>query len=126
MLISTKEVAALERLFTPSTPDTWRDIAVTLFATMKEKVSAVAMSNDDMAGLALALTHGIADNFGGQNLYIPRGVKAIAEEKHQRIIAMRDSGKTCAEVARAMKTTEQTVRNAEAAYRKKLRTTQKQ
>ena len=70
-----------------------------------------------LARLALALTLGLAQDFGGQPLYIPVGAALMSAAKTRRIVAALCSGNSYAAVARRHGVTERRVRQIEAAWR---------
>lgn len=114
--LDAEEIAPLERLFDPLTPDTWRDFALSHYLTLKA-LFAGRYSDGDLATLSLELTKGIAADLGGTQPYIQAGRELLASVRARRIIDLLAQGKSYQEVAALCgKITERHVRRTEAAW----------
>lgn len=96
--LKAEEIAPLERLFDPLTPDTWRDLARSLYLTLRT-LFAARQADADMAALALELTKGIAADMGGTQPYIQAGSQLLASARARRVIELRNQGVSYRDVA---------------------------
>lgn len=96
--LKAEDVAPLERLFDPLTPDTWRDLARSLYLTLRT-VLASRHADADIAALALELTKGIACDMGGTQPYIQAGSQLLASARARRVIELRNQGVSYRDVA---------------------------
>ena len=96
-------------------------LCTSCFVTLRHLAQGGAAGPNADAGqlvrLALALTLGLAQDFGGQPLYIPVGAALMSAAKTRRIVAALCSGNSYAAVARRHGVTERRVRQIEAAWR---------
>ena len=117
------QLAALDALLAPEWPPLWRELCTSCFVTLRHLAQGGAAGLDadadagQLARLALALTLGLAQDFGGQPLYIPVGAALMSAAKTRRIVAALCSGNSYAAVARRHGVTERRVRQIEAAWR---------
>lgn len=119
--LTAEELAPLERLFGPLTPETWRDFARSLYVTLR---TLLAGRNGDaaFAALAMELTRGLAADLGGTQPYIPAGAQMLISARVRRVIDLLNQGKSYAEVAQLCgKISERRVRNIEAAWLREQR-----
>ena len=119
--LTADELAPLERLFGPLTPETWRDFARSLYVTLR---TLLAGRNGDaaFAALAMELTRGIAADMGGAQPYIPVGAQLLNSARVRRVVDLLDQGKSYAEVAQLCgKISERRVRNIQAAWLREQR-----
>lgn len=106
-------IAPLERLFGPLTPDTWRDLALSHYITLR-MVMHGDKTDAELATLAMALTRGIAADMGGSQPYIQAGSQLLASARARRVVSLLEQGKCYREVAAACgKITESRVRQIE-------------
>lgn len=96
--LTAAEIAPLERLFDPLTPETWRDLARSQYLTLRT-LFAGRHADADLAALALELTKGIATDMGGTQPYIQAGSQLLASARARKVIALRNQGKSYREVA---------------------------
>ena len=119
--ITGAQLAALQEQLAPEWPPLWRELCTSCFITLRHLAQGGAAGLDadahDLARLALALTLGLAQDFGGQPLYIPVGAALMSAAKTRRIVAALRSGGSYATVARRHGVTERRVRQIEAAWR---------
>ncbi|TXT37404.1 MAG: hypothetical protein FD135_3635 [Comamonadaceae bacterium] len=119
--LTADEIAPLERLFDPLTPDTWRDFARSHYLTLRT-LFAGQQTDADLAGLAMQLTKGIATDLGGSQPYISVGSQLMASARSRQVIELCNKGKSYSEVARLVgKITEPRVRQIERAWRQEQR-----
>lgn len=119
--LSADDIAPLERLFDPLTPDTWRDFARSQYVTLRTRFAG-QQTDAEMAELAMLLTKGIATDIGGTQPYIPVGSQLMSSTKAGRVIELCNAGKSYAEVARLVgDITESRVRHIERAWRQEQR-----
>ena len=116
--ISGAQLAPLEALFAPEWPQTWRDLCRSHYITLLHLAGQPdAAQAQHLARQALALTRGLAQDLGGQPVYIPVGVALCSAARAQRVAAALRQGASYASVARAERLTERRVRQIEAAWR---------
>ena len=96
--LTADEIAPLERLFDPLTPDTWRDLAHSQYLTLRT-LFAGQQADADLAALAMELTKGIATDMGGTQPYIQAGSQLLASARARKVIELRNQGKSYREVA---------------------------
>jgi Mor family transcriptional regulator len=114
--LTAPELAPLERLFDPLTPDTWRDLARSQYVTLRT-LSGRHHADAELAALALELTKGIAADMGGTQPYIQAGSQLLASARARKVIELRNQGKGYREVAHLCgKITEARVRQIETAW----------
>ncbi|MDD5031175.1 MAG: Mor transcription activator family protein [Rhodoferax sp.] len=119
--LTAADIAPLESLFDPLTPDTWRAFARSQYITLRT-LFADQQPAADLAQLALQLTKGIAIDEGGSQPYIPVGAQMMQSARVRRIIDLCNAGKGYADVAREVgNITEARVRNIERAWRQEQR-----
>ena len=114
--LSAEQIAPLERLFAPEWTDTWRDLARSHFITLLS-LRGQEQPPEQLARLAVALTIGLAQDVGGQPLYIPVGAWIAHTAKAARVVASLRKGLPYAAVAHEEGVTERRVRQIEAAWR---------
>ena len=111
--LTADEIAPLERLFDPLTPDTWRDLALSHYVTLRMVLRA-DKTDAELATMAMALTRGIAADMGGSQPYIQAGSQLLASARARRVVSMLEQGKRYREIAAACgKITESRVRQIE-------------
>jgi hypothetical protein len=111
--LTADQIAPLERLFDPLTPDTWRDFARSQYVTLLV-IPNLDMDDTKRAELAMALTKGIASDMGGSQPYIQSGSQLLASARARRVIELRQQGVSYREVAQLCgKITEGRVRQIE-------------
>lgn len=114
--LTAADMAPLERLFDPLTPDTWRDLARSQYLTLRT-LFAGRHADADMAELAMQLVKGIATDLGGTQPYISVGSQLMMSERVRRVISLLNQGLGYAEVARQCgRITEARVRQIERAW----------
>ena len=111
--LTADEIAPLERLFDPLPPDTWRDLALSHYVTLRMVLRA-DKTDAELATMAMALTRGIAADMGGSQPYIQAGSQLLASARARRVVSMLEQGKRYREIAAACgKITESRVRQIE-------------
>ena len=111
-----EDIAPLERLFTPLTPESWRDLARSQYVTLRT-LFAGRHADGDLAALAFELTRGIAMDLGGTQPYISAGNQLLASARAQKVIDLLNQGKSYREVASLCgKISEPRVRQIEAEW----------
>ena len=119
--LNAQEIAPLERLFDPLTPDTWRDLALSHYLTLKALFTG-RYADAELASLAMELTRGIAADLGGTQPYIQAGRELMASARARRVIELLGQGKSYTEVAALCgKITDRYVRQIEAAWLREQR-----
>jgi len=119
--LTAEDIAPLERLFDPLTPETWRDFARSLYLTLLT-LFADSQKSEDLAEMAMQLTRGIASDMGGAQPYIPVGSQMTISARMRRVIDLCATGKSYADVARIVgNITESRVRHIERAWRQEQR-----
>jgi len=114
-------IAPIERLFDPLTPDSWRDLASSLYVSLRTLLAG-QQSDDQLAQLAMQLTRGIAMDLGGSQPYISVGSQLMTSARARKVIDLCSRGKSYAEVARLVgNITEPRVRQIERAWRAEQR-----
>lgn len=112
--LTADEIAPLERLFDPLTPDTWRDLALSHYVTLRMVLRGDSKTDAELATMAMALTRGIAADMGGSQPYIQAGSQLLASARARRVVSMLEQGKRYREIAAACgKITESRVRQIE-------------
>ena len=81
---STNDLAPLAALLDPAYPDVLARIAESLYLTLRDEAAGDAA---DHARLALALTESLRAEFGGAQLYLPKGVGYDLSERDRRILS---------------------------------------
>ena len=109
------QLAALDALLAPEWPPLWRELCTSCFVTLRHLAQGGAAGLDADAGQLARLA--LAQDFGGQPLYIPVGAALMSAAKTRRIVAALRSGGSYAAVARQSGVTERRVRQIEAAWR---------
>jgi Mor family transcriptional regulator len=106
-------IAPLERLFNPLTPDTWRDLALSQYVTLRTVLRG-DKTDTELAAMAMELTRGIAADMGGSQPYIQAGSQLLASARARRVVVLLEQGKCYKDVAAACgKITESRVRQIE-------------
>lgn len=119
--LTADDIAPIERMFDPLTPDTWRNFARSQYITLRT-LFADQQPASDLAQLAMLLTKGIATDEGGTQPYIPVGNQLMQSARVRRVIELCNMGKSYADVAREVgNITESRVRNIERAWRQEQR-----
>lgn len=95
---SVADLAPLERVIDPAYPETWRDIAVTLYLQLRAR-RVLAGDDAQAAALALELTEGLRAEIGGSQPYLSKGLLFNLSERDRRILA-RFNGYNHAQLAR--------------------------
>lgn len=114
--LKAEEIAPLERLFDPRTPDTWRDLALSQYVTLRTLFHG-QHADGTLAVLAMELTKGIAADMGGTQPYIQAGSQLLASARARRVVELINQGKSYREVAHLCgKITEARVRQIEGAW----------
>ena len=112
------QIAPLESLLPPDFPDTWRDLATSLFTTLLSAPGSDAVDASALARLAIAQTMGIAQDMGGTQPYIPVGAAMASGAKAKAVIAALLQGRSYRDVALEVGLTESRVRHIESAWRR--------
>lgn len=119
--LNAEEIAPLERMFDPLTPDTWRDLALSHYLTLKALFTG-RYADAELANLAMELTRGIAADLGGTQPYIQAGRELMVSARARRVIELLGQGKSYIEVANLCgKITERHVRQIEGAWLREQR-----
>ena len=119
--LTAEEIAPIERLFDPLTPDTWRSFARSQYITLRT-LFADHQPDAELAQLAMLLTKGIAADEGGTQPYISVGSQLMQSARVRRVVGLCNEGKSYAEVARLVgNITESSVRRIERAWRHEQR-----
>lgn len=114
-------IAPIERLFDPLTPDSWRDLASSLYVSLRTLLEG-QKPDAELAQLAMQLTRGIAADLGGSQPYISVGSQLMTSARARKVIELCSRGKSYAEVARLVgNITEPRVRQIERAWRNEQR-----
>lgn len=106
----------LERLMPAAWPETWREFATSHYITLISAPGAENASPEALAQLAMALTLGVAQDFGGAQPYIPVGAMLAASARARRAIEMRQHGASYKQAAEATGLTESRIRKIEAEW----------
>ena len=114
--LTVEQLAPLERHFSPEWTETWRDLARSQYLTLLS-LPDQELAPEVLARMAIALTIGLAQDMGGQPLYIPVGVWITHAAKAARVVEALQKGKPYAAVAHAEGLTERRVRQIERAWR---------
>lgn len=114
--LTADDIAPLERLFDPLTPDTWRDLARSQYLTLRTLFLG-QHADTDLATLAMQLTKGIATDLGGTQPYISVGSQLMMSERVRKVIGLLNQGVSYVDVAKQCgKITESRVRQIERAW----------
>lgn len=111
--LSVAQIEPLEKLFTPQWPDVWKDLARCFFITLISQPAQPVKPAMQPQDLAVALTLGMAQDFGGTQPYIPCGQLQAAKERTDKAIALLRAGHDYQAVAQACGLTASRVRNIE-------------
>lgn len=111
------QIAPLEALLAADTPDTWRDLATSLYTTLLSAPGAGALDPRVLAQLAIALTMGIAQDLGGTQPYIPVGAMLAYSAKARRVIDLINQGMDYRDVGRLTGVTPSRIRQIEREWR---------
>lgn len=114
--LTAEQLAPLERLFSGDWTDTWRDLARSHYVTLLS-LPGQDQAPEQLARTAVALTVGLAQDVGGQPLYIPVGAWIAHTARAARVVAELGKGLSYAAVAHAEGLTERRVRQIESAWR---------
>lgn len=115
--LTADQLQPLEGMMTPTWPDTWRDLATSHYVTLLSAPGSDQVPSQALAGLAVALTMGIAQDLGGTQPYIPVGADVMSSARTRRVIELLAQRKSYKEVADATGITASRVRNIERAWR---------
>ena len=115
--LTADQLQPLEAMMTPTWPDTWRDLATSHYVTLLSAPGSDQVPAQALAGLAVALTMGIAQDIGGTQPYIPVGADVMSSARTRRVIELLAQRKSYKEVADATGITASRVRNIERAWR---------
>ncbi len=108
--LTMQDVALLEQLLGTAYPERLREIATYLFAELLDHDDLVAVhGRSGLAELAVAQTARLAENIGGQNAYIPKGVSYRLTPRNRQMCA-EFRGNNYTELARRYKLSEMRVR----------------
>lgn len=111
--LSVAQIEPLEKLFTPQWPDVWKDLARCFFITLiSQPVQSVQPAMQPQE-LAVALTLGMAQDFGGTQPYIPCGQSQATRDRTNKAIELLRAGHDYQDVAQACGLTVSRVRNIE-------------
>jgi len=111
------QIAPLEALLGADTPDTWRDLATSLYTTLLSAPGASAVAPSVLAHLAMAQTMGIAQDLGGTQPYIPVGAMLAHSAKARRVVELINQGMDYREVGRVTGVTPMRIRQIERKWR---------
>lgn len=111
------QIAPLEALLSTDTPDTWRDLATSLYTTLLSAPGSGVIAPTTLAHLAIAQTMGIAQDMGGTQPYIPVGAMLAYSAKARRVIDLINQGMDYREVGRVTGVTPMRVRQIEREWR---------
>lgn len=104
--LSTEQIAPLESLFTPEWPDVWCDLARSFYCSL---LSSDVAANE-AAALAVEIVHGLVQDLGGLQIYLPNGGRFAAAQRTDRVQLLLKQGRSYKEVATACSVTESWVR----------------
>ena len=116
--LTQEQLAPLEALIPPGWPDTWRELATSLYVTLISAPGADAVELSSLANLAIALTLGIAQDLGGSQPYIPVGADVMSSARARRVMELLGQRLSYKQVADATGLTESRVRQIESEWRK--------
>jgi hypothetical protein len=116
--LTQEQLAPLEALMPPGWPDTWRELATSLYVTLISAPGAEAVELSSLANLAIALTLGIAQDLGGSQPYIPVGADVMSSARARRVMELLGQRLSYKQVADATGLTESRVRQIESGWRK--------
>lgn len=102
----------------PSWPETWRELATSLYVTLISAPGAQSTQPEALAQLAMALTLGLAQDLGGTQPYIPVGAMLAASARARRAMEMRQRGASYKQAADATGLTESRIRKIEAEWQR--------
>ena len=115
--LTTAQIEPLDALLPPDFPETWRDLATSLYTTLLSAPGAGAVDRTQLAQLAIAQTMGIAQDMGGTQPYIPVGATLASSAKWRRVIDLVQQGLGYREVARITELTVVRIRQIEGEWR---------
>lgn len=111
-------LAPLTQAMPANWPETWRELATSHFVTLICAPGSSNVPGDALAGLAMALTMGVAQDMGGTQPYIPVGSMLAASARARRAMEMRQHGASYHQAAAATGLTESRVRKIESEWRR--------
>ena len=112
------QIQPLEALIPPGWPDTWRELATSHYVTLVSAPGTETREMSSLAGLAIALTLGIAQDLGGTQPYIPVGAEVMSSARARRVVDLLSQGQGYRQVADATGLTKSRVRQIEYEWRK--------
>jgi Mor family transcriptional regulator len=99
-------------------PETWRELATSLFVTLLCAPGSGHVPGEALAHLAMAQVLGIAQDMGGTQPYIPVGSMLAASARARRAMDMRARGASYQQAAAATGLTESRIRKIESEWRR--------
>lgn len=116
--LSAARLAPLDQAMPPDWPETWRELATSLFVTLICAPGGGNIPAEALAQLAMAQVLGLAQDMGGTQPYIPVGSMLAASARAQRAMQMRRAGASYQQAAAATGLTENRIRKIEAEWRR--------
>lgn len=80
-------LAPLEAILDPSYPESWRDIATSLYVQMRALDELARLADAHVARLALQLTEGLRAEIGGSQPYLSKGSGYELSLRDRQILA---------------------------------------
>lgn len=111
-------LAPLEQAMPKDWPETWRELATSLFVTLICAPGSSTIPSEALAHLAMAQTLGVAQDLGGTQPYIPVGSMLAASARARRAMDMRSRGASYQQAAAATGLTESRIRKIESEWRR--------
>lgn len=85
--ITASDIKPLEALFVRGFPETWREVATSLYGAILDDADLAALGQSSLARIAVNQTRQLARDLGGSMMYLPVGHFFMAGEKQLAIIA---------------------------------------
>lgn len=117
--LGAERLAPLDALMSPQWPDVWQEMATSLYVTLLSAPGASAVPLPTLASLAVSLAHGVTEDLGGAQHYIPRGTLHHASARASRAMAMLAKGQSYRDTAKATGLSEHRIRQIERVMRQR-------
>ena len=116
--LTQEQLQPLEALMPASWPDVWRSFATSFYITLLSAPGSGSVPAAALAGLAVALMLGLAQDEGGTQPYIPVGADVMSSARARRVVELLEQGQPYKQVADETGITVSRVRNIERAWRR--------
>lgn len=117
--LGAERLAPLDALMSPQWPEIWREMAASLYVTLLSAPGASTVPLPTLASLAVSLAHGVTEDLGGAQHYIPRGNLHHASTRANRAMAMLAKGQSYRDAAKATGLSEPRIRQIEQTMRQR-------